>query len=90
MAIQVADDGCGIQAQALQHLFDGSGIGHDSAAESDSARTMGIGLSVCKTIVTAHGGTMRAKNLLSGGACFTFTLPMEEIPNGITTENSDC
>ena len=38
---------------------------------------MGIGLSVCLTIIKAHGGTMTAGNLPEGGAEFTFTLPLE-------------
>jgi len=44
---------------------------------------MGIGLSVCYTIVKAHDGTMTAENLDSGGACFRFYLPLEE---GINSE----
>ncbi|MFR1786400.1 MAG: ATP-binding protein [Ruthenibacterium lactatiformans] len=38
---------------------------------------MGIGLSVCNSIVKAHGGTMEARNVPGGGA-FTFRLPLEE------------
>ena len=39
---------------------------------------MGIGLSVCVTIVKAHGGVVRARNSETGGAVFTFTLPLME------------
>jgi two-component system sensor histidine kinase KdpD len=39
---------------------------------------MGIGLSICKTIVTAHGGAISGKNKSSGGALFSFTLPIKE------------
>ena len=39
---------------------------------------MGIGLSVCRTIVMAHGGALSAGNREGGGACFRFTLPMKE------------
>ena len=38
---------------------------------------MGIGLSVCRTVVQAHGGTIRGENKKDGGACFTVTLPMK-------------
>lgn len=38
---------------------------------------MGIGLSVCRTVVHAHGGTIRGENKKDGGACFTVTLPMK-------------
>ena len=40
---------------------------------------MGIGLSVCLSIVKAHGGAMSADNAPEGGAVFRFTLPVEEI-----------
>ena len=39
---------------------------------------LGIGLSVCMSIVRAHGGTMKAENRVTGGACVSFALPMEE------------
>ena len=47
-------------------------------AEADGKRNMGIGLSVCMSIVQSHGGTMTARNRPEGGAAFRFTLPMEE------------
>jgi two-component system sensor histidine kinase KdpD len=39
---------------------------------------MGIGLSVCATIIKAHGGQITARNCPTGGAEFTFTLTTEE------------
>ena len=39
---------------------------------------MGMGLSVCSSIVKAHGGGMSAKNRKNGGALLRFTLPLEE------------
>lgn len=71
----VRDNGCGIPEADLPHLFDGS-LKTDSTA--DASRGMGIGLSVCKTIVKAHGGTIHANNSEMGGAVFTFTLPPTE------------
>ena len=71
----VRDNGCGIPEDDLPHLFDGS-LKTDSTA--DASRGMGIGLSVCKTIVKAHGGTIHANNSETGGAVFTFTLPPTE------------
>ena len=74
---EVSDDGAGIPEAKLKTLFDPS-----AAQPSDSAvhsrNNMGIGLSVCRTIVMAHGGTLSARNLKGGGACFRFTLPMKE------------
>ena len=47
-----------------------------NAASADSHKGMGIGLSICKTIVLAHNGTITAKNYAQG-AVFAFTLPLE-------------
>ena len=72
----VEDDGCGIPEDRLSHLFTGL---LDSEAPVDSARSnMGIGLSVCRTIIKAHGGELKADNRPAGGAVFRFTLEMEE------------
>ena len=78
VAIEVEDDGVGIAPAVMKRLFDGFGREQTGQLRSDSVRTMGIGLSVCKTIVAAHGGTLAARNRPEGGASFTFTLPTEE------------
>ncbi len=44
----------------------------------DSSRGMGIGLTICDTIVRAHGGSLEAENRAEGGAAFRFSLPLEE------------
>ena len=92
----ISDNGVGIPKERLSTIFNGglSGVSHnnfdmkknmgiDQEAISDKRRNMGIGLSVCYTIVKAHDGTMTAENLDSGGACFRFYLPLEE---GINSE----
>ncbi len=72
----VEDDGCGIPEEKIAHLFTGL---LDSEAPADSTRSnMGIGLSVCRTIIKAHGSELQAANRPSGGAVFTFALEMEE------------
>lgn len=72
----VADDGCGIPPERMPHLFTGL---LDSKAPVDSTRNnMGIGLSVCSTIVKAHGGEIQAANRPGGGAVFQFALELEE------------
>ncbi|MBE6930559.1 MAG: DUF4118 domain-containing protein [Ruminococcaceae bacterium] len=73
----VSDDGRGIDPRILPHIFE-SGIHTIDAERSDQRRNMGIGLSVCDTIIRAHGGQMHAANADEGGAVFTFTLPIEE------------
>ena len=72
----VADNGSGINEKKLPMLFSGYFI-HAEEQSGDVKRNMGIGLSVCLTIIKAHGGTMTAGNLPEGGAEFTFTLPLE-------------
>ena len=79
--ITVRDDGQGIQKGMLDGLFDGRPKPHRSP-DSDGKRNMGLGLSVCRAIVLAHGGTIDARNL-SRGTEFSFCLPIsaEEVPS---------
>ena len=72
----VEDDGVGISQQTLPHLFDGTLPLH--AKDTDNSHHMQIGLSVCMSIVQAHGGTMGAHNLEHGGASVWFELPLAE------------
>ena len=74
---EVADDGQGIPRELLPRLFTSDPHPHGQSGEADGKRNMGIGLSVCMTIVQAHGGTMQAENRAQGGALFRFTLPLE-------------
>ena len=75
----VEDDGCGIPQDRMNYLFTGL---LDSEAPVDSTRSnMGIGLSVCRTIIKAHGSELKAVNRPDGGAAFSFALEMEEIGN---------
>jgi two-component system sensor histidine kinase KdpD len=75
----VSDNGCGIPKEKLPVIFEG--LGSTSSSQTDMKKNMGIGLSVCRTIVKAHGGYMTAENLSGGGACFRFYLPMKETAN---------
>ena len=71
----VEDDGCGIAKERLPKLFSGF---QDRESFSETGRSnMGIGLSVCRTIVKAHGSDIRVENRPGGGARFTFELKME-------------
>ncbi len=74
--IEVADRGAGLQQEELQQLFDKFYRGKSAL---QSAGT-GLGLTICKGIVQAHGGTISAKNRDGGGAVFTITLPVEGAP----------
>ncbi len=74
---EIADDGCGIDAERLDGLFSGHGAGPGAITDTGK-RNLGIGLSVCATIVKAHGGGITAENAKGGGAIFRFSLPTEE------------
>lgn len=76
--ITICDDGEGIEPHLLPKLFDSS---THQTQQGDKKRNMGIGLSVCRTIVQAHGGTILGENRPEGGAQFTIELPMEEKEN---------
>lgn len=73
----VADRGTGISAQDLPNIFQ---MFYTTKGKGpDAKRGIGLGLAICESIVTAHGGTIRAQNQENGkGAVFTFTLPLEE------------
>ena len=74
--ITVEDNGAGIPHDKLHDLFDSSA--HQSQ-QGDRKRNMGIGLSVCKTVVQAHDGVIYGENVSRyGGARFVIELPMEE------------
>ena len=72
---QVADRGCGIPKRQERDLC---ALAEESRQSGDNKKNMGIGLSVCKSIVTAHGGGMKAARREGGGAVFSFWLPLEE------------
>jgi signal transduction histidine kinase len=65
--VAVVDSGNGIDAQMLPRIFD--------AFVTSKPGGMGLGLSISRSIVEAHGGRLGADNLAEGGASFHFTLP---------------
>ena len=74
---EVLDNGCGIPEDKLAKIFSGY-IERDNTPTDGTRNNMGIGLSVCSTIIKAHGGEIYAKNRPEGGAVFGFSLEMEE------------
>jgi two-component system sensor histidine kinase KdpD len=76
LRVSVRNAGTGFPAHKLQHVFDVFERG-----ESESATPgMGLGLSICRAIVEAHGGRIRADNPPDGGARVAFTLPLGTPP----------
>ena len=78
VVFEVADNGCGIEESRLKTLFSGCYEVQQDMTQG-SRRYAGIGVSVCSTIVRAHGGTIMAENRKNGGALFRFTIRKEEI-----------
>jgi two-component system sensor histidine kinase KdpD len=72
--VEVSDNGEGISEQDFPYLFES--YVPNGKRTSDSSRGMGIGLSICMSIVKAHQGKMEAYNKKEGGAVFRFTLPL--------------
>ncbi len=72
---EVKDNGSGIDPKRLPTLFSGYYISDNGIA--DSQKNAGIGLSVCATIIHAHGGSIKAENIKTGGAVFRFALDTE-------------
>ena len=70
----VRDYGVGFPEDRLSTIFEGESQTEHGA--TDSHRGMGIGLTICKTIVAAHGGTIQAQNLPDGAQIY-FSLPRE-------------
>ena len=80
VAISVTDKGRGVPAEKLPHLFR-----EHAAAAGEWARGAGLGLSICRGLVEAHGGRIWAASAGSGrGTQFTFTLPVAEEADAAT------
>lgn len=72
----VRDNGCGIPKDRMENLFTGY-LGQSESQGDNKRRNMGIGLSVCASIIKAHGGHIEAQNREGGGVEIRFTLEME-------------
>jgi two-component system sensor kinase FixL len=72
VAIEIADSGPGIPEPMLDQLFS------RFTTTKSQGGGMGIGLSISKRIIDAHGGSLSAENRPEGGAVFRFTLPTSE------------
>jgi signal transduction histidine kinase len=73
IAIAVADTGAGIPAEHLPRLFERFYRADPARARGDGGT--GIGLAIARSVVEAHGGTIRAESKPGRGSVFTFDLP---------------
>lgn len=77
IVVSVADDGPGIPDEQKPHIFEMFYTGASQIA--DSRRSLGLGLALCRSIITAHGGRITVSDRSPSGTVFTFTLPAEEV-----------
>lgn len=72
---EIIDDGCGISKDKMASIFTGYFEKKEGPAD-DQKSSMGIGLSVCASIIKAHEGDISVENRKSGGCIFRFSLDM--------------
>jgi two-component system, OmpR family, sensor histidine kinase KdpD len=82
LVVYVADRGPGIASGDEEKVFDKF---HRGGAGSG----IGLGLTICRGIITAHGGRIWAENRPDGGAVFRFTLPITGTPPTLGEEAAD-
>ena len=75
--ITVADNGAGIPDSEKEKVFQMFYSGSNPIA--DCRRSLGLGLSLCKSIITAHGGEISVTDNAPAGTIFTFTIPSGEV-----------
>lgn len=75
--VSISDDGPGISDEMKSHIFDMFYSGANKVA--DSRRSLGLGLSLCKSIVNAHGGRIKVSDNQPQGTVFTISLPAGEV-----------
>jgi two-component system sensor histidine kinase KdpD len=75
--IEIADRGPGVPAQDVNRIFE-----KFYRAREGEGGGVGLGLTICRGIVHAHGGRIWVENVPGGGASFRFTLPLERVTSG--------
>jgi two-component system sensor histidine kinase KdpD len=74
--VDIADRGSGLPPGEESQIFEK----FHRARSTTAAGGVGLGLTICRGIVTAHGGRIWAENRVGGGAVFRFTLPLAGPP----------
>ncbi|NCC06936.1 MAG: sensor histidine kinase KdpD [Clostridia bacterium] len=77
VVVDISDDGDGISDESKAKIFDMFYTAGTHA--TDSRRSLGLGLALCKSIITAHGGTISVRDNIPKGTIFEFTLTAKEV-----------
>jgi len=77
ITVWLEDDGPGLPPGKEEEIFKKFERGHKESATPG----VGLGLAICRAIIEAHGGTIRAENRAGGGARFLFELPLSAPPS---------
>jgi two-component system sensor histidine kinase KdpD len=89
--VEVADRGPGLAPGDEERVFDKfyRGSAGAGAPRTGGAPGVGLGLAICRAIVVAHGGDIRAENRPGGGTVFRITLPLEAEPPVVPSEEAE-
>ena len=74
----VIDQGAGIPPEDVDRVF----APFFRSSNHSSFTGVGLGLTVCQRLVELQGGSIRVRNLEAGGCCFSFTIPIAQLPSG--------
>lgn len=79
LCIAVADTGCGIHPEDVERIFER--LYQESNALEGNHKGLGLGLYICKELVSRHGGRIWVESKLGHGSTFFFTLPFFSMTN---------
>lgn len=89
VTLRVSDTGIGIPPTELPHIFERFYQVDKSRQRETHTRGNGLGLSICKAIVAAHGGRIEAQSRPGAGTVFIITLPLVKEPGDIVETDPD-
>jgi signal transduction histidine kinase len=76
LVLSVADTGEGIPGQDLDRIFDK--FGQSDCRKAGRKMSTGLGLTFCRMVAEAHGGSIRVRSELGKGSTFTVEIPAQE------------
>jgi signal transduction histidine kinase len=82
LVLEVSDSGCGISPDMTERIFER--LFQTSDPSLEGRKGLGLGLYICKELVTRQGGQIWAKSAPGGGSVFSVTLPIFSLPNLIS------